>query len=179
MALLNAPSETTSLFFIRRGLGVCSTYHLFCGLDQHRNWMRKLFAKKESQNSDNTKPAPQLLDTFLRFWKKDAAVERLTDITVKHSVLELQSGGKNWAKSLTYVLSFYGSKMILDCPNNFGQVPIILDGSDLFWSGPNHFRQVQIIKLCPAKSNLNMTKMIWTWPKQFVFFQNNLDGPKS
>ena len=69
--------------------------------------MRKLFAKKESQNSDNTKPAPQLLDTFLRFWKKDAAVERLTDITVKHSVLELQSGGKNWAKSLTYVLSFY------------------------------------------------------------------------
>ena len=24
-----------------------------------------------------------------------AAVERLTDITVKHSVLELQSGGKN------------------------------------------------------------------------------------
>ena len=56
--------------------------------------MRKLFAKKESQNSDNTKPAPQLLDTFLRFWKKDAAVERLTDITVKHSVLELQSGGK-------------------------------------------------------------------------------------
>ena len=63
--------------------------------------MRKLFAKKESQNSDNTKPAPQLLDTFLRFWKKDAAVERLTDITVKHSVLELQSGEKNWEKSLT------------------------------------------------------------------------------
>ena len=62
--------------------------------------MRKLFAKKESQNSDNTKPAPQLLDTFLRFWKKDAAVERLTDITVKHSVLELQSGGKIEQKGL-------------------------------------------------------------------------------
>ena len=78
---MNVPSETISLFFLRRGLGVCSTYHLFCGLDQHRNWMRKLFAKKESQNSDNTKPAPQLLDTFLRFWKKDAAVtDKRTDV---------------------------------------------------------------------------------------------------
>ena len=38
-----------------------------------------------------------------------------------------------------YVLSFYGSKMILDRPNDFGQVPIVMDMSNLFWSGPNHF----------------------------------------
>ena len=31
-----------------------------------------------------------------------------------------------------YALSFYGSKMILDRPNNFGRVPIILDRSNRF-----------------------------------------------
>ena len=24
-------------------------------------------------------------------------------------------------------------------PNDFGRVPIVLDGSNSFWSGPNHF----------------------------------------
>ena len=38
-------------------------------------------------------------------------------------------------------LSFYGSKMILDRPNHFGRVPIILDGSNSFWSRPNHKKQ--------------------------------------
>ena len=47
-------------------------------------------------------------------------------------------------------------------PNNFGRVPIVLDGSNSFWSGPNHFEQVQIMKISPEKSNLNLTKMIWT-----------------
>jgi len=65
-------------------------------------------------------------------------------------------------------LSFYGYKIILDCPNNFGRVPIILDGSNLFWMGPNHFGKVQIIK----------TSLIWTWPKRFGPHQNNLDPTK-
>ena len=35
-------------------------------------------------------------------------------------------------------LSFYGSKMISDPPNNFGQVPTVLDGSKSFWTDPNY-----------------------------------------
>ena len=69
--------------------------------------------------------------------------------------------------------------MILDRPDNFGRVTIILDGTNLFWSGTNHFGQVQTKKFSSEKSNLNLTKMIWTRPKQFVLVQNNLDGPKS
>ena len=65
------------------------------------------------------------------------------------------------------VLSFYGYKMILDRPNNFGRVPIVLDGSNSFWLSPIYFGQVQIIKNSPEKSNLNLTKMIWTRPNQF------------
>ena len=65
-----------------------------------------------------------------------------------------EAGGKN------NVLSFYGFKNILDRPNNFGRVPIVLDGSNLFWSGQNHFGQVQIIKVSTEKSNFNLTKMI-------------------
>ena len=71
-------------------------------------------------------------------------------------------------------LSFYGSKMILDQPNHFGRVPIVLDRSKLFWSDSNHFGPVQIIKNSPEKSNLNLTKMIWTRPKRFGHDQNNL-----
>ena len=39
----------------------------------------------------------------------------------------------------TNALSFYRSKMILSCPNCFGQVQIVLVRSKLFWLGPNHF----------------------------------------
>ena len=60
----------------------------------------------------------------------------------------------------TNALSLYGSKMILERPNHFGQVPIVLDGPNLYWSDTNHFGQVQIIKISPEKSNLNLTKMI-------------------
>ena len=67
---------------------------------------------------------------------------------------------------LTYALSFYGSKMIL-------YRPIILDGSNSFCLGSNHFGQVQIIK---NYNNLNLTKMIWTQPKQFGWFKINF-GP--
>ena len=37
-----------------------------------------------------------------------------------------------------------------------------------FRTGPICFVQVQIIKTSPEKSNLNLTKMIWTQPKRFV-----------
>ena len=50
-------------------------------------------------------------------------------------------------KQCTNALSFYGSKMILDRPNHFGRVPIILEGFNSFWLGSNHFGQVQIIKI--------------------------------
>ena len=39
----------------------------------------------------------------------------------------------------TYALSFYGSKMIWN-------VQIILVEYQSYWTGPNHFEQVQIIK---------------------------------
>ena len=43
-----------------------------------------------------------------------------------------------------------------------------------FWTGHIHFVQVQIIKISPEKSNLNLTKMIWTRPTLFGPYQNNL-----
>ena len=56
---------------------------------------------------------------------------------------------------MTSALSFYGSKMILDRPNHFG-------------------RPVEIIKISSEKSNLNLTKMIWSCPKQIGPNKNNL-----
>ena len=64
-------------------------------------------------------------------------------------------------------------------PKWFWTVQIVFVGSNLFWSGPNHFGQVQIINISPEKSNLNQTKMILSQPKQFGPNQNNLDSPKS
>ena len=77
--------------------------------------------------------------------------------------------------------------MILDHPNHFGRVPIVLEGSNTFWAGPNHFGQEQIVKISPEKSNLNPTKIIWTKQKRLAPDQNSLylsktiylDGPKS
>ena len=40
-------------------------------------------------------------------------------------------------------LSFYGSKMILDHPNCFGRVQIIMIRSKSFWIGPNYEKLVQ------------------------------------
>ena len=80
---------------------------------------------------------------------------------------------------VSYALSFYGSKMILDRPNNFGRVPIVLDRFNLFLLGLNNFGQLQIIKISPEKSNLNLTKTIWTLPKQYGPYQNNLDLTKT
>ena len=77
-----------------------------------------------------------------------------------------------------YALFFYAFKMILDCPNHFGRVLIVLDRSNSFWLGPNHFEKIQIIRFGPENSNLNLTTTIWTQPKQFAPVQNNLDCPK-
>ena len=50
---------------------------------------------------------------------------------------------------ITYIilkaLSFYWSKMILDHPNCFGRMQIVLVGSELFWLDLNNFGQVPII----------------------------------
>ena len=64
-------------------------------------------------------------------------------------------------------------------PKWFWIVQIILVEYQSFWTCPIRFGQVQIIKISQEKSNLNLTKMIFTWPKRFWPDQNNLDGPKS
>ena len=87
--------------------------------------------------------------------------------------------GQKSYNSVTNALSFYGSKIILDCPNHFGRVSIVLDGSNSFWSCPNHFGNFQIIKISPEKSNLNLTKMIWAQAKWFGPNQTNLDLSKT
>ena len=94
-------------------------------------------------------------------------------------LVRIYSNSATYYLLLTNALSFYGSKMILYRPNNFGRVPIVLDVSNLFWLGPNNFRQVQIIKIGPEKHNLNLTKMIWTRPKRFGPDQNDLDPTKT
>ena len=73
-----------------------------------------------------------------------------------------------FSMKLTAALSFYGSKIILDRPNHFGWVPIVLDGSNLFWSGPNHFGQ----------TFMDLLKMIWTQRKQIGPFQNDWKSTK-
>ena len=64
-------------------------------------------------------------------------------------------------------------------PNHFCRVPIILNGSNLFWLGPNHFGQAQNINISPEKSNLNLTKIILTQPKQFGTEQKDSDTTKT
>ena len=76
---------------------------------------------------------------------------------------------------LFFMHRIFVSKMILDRPMLFGRVLIVLNRSNSFWSCPNHFEQVQNIKVSQDKSNLNLIKMIWTKPKQFVPVQNSLN----
>ena len=76
-----------------------------------------------------------------------------------------------------------GWNLLIPCPKLFWTVQITLFEYQL---GPICFSRVQIIKIIADKSNLNLTKMIWIWLKQFspdqnslyVPFQNNVDGPK-
>ena len=65
-----------------------------------------------------------------------------------------------------YALSFYRSKMILDCPDCFGWVQIILVGSKLLWSGPHNLGQVEIRLFWANFYSLRLSKMIWNRPKQ-------------
>ena len=82
--------------------------------------------------------------------------------------------------------SMYVSKMILDHPNCFGRVQIVVIRCKLFWSGapelfwsdPNHFGQVQIRLFWNNFYNLDPTKMNCTCPKRLVLDKNDLDGPK-
>ena len=78
-----------------------------------------------------------------------------------------------------HALSLYRSKIILDQPNCFGQVQIVLVGSKLFWLGPNHFGQIQIRLFWTDLYNLDLTKTNWTCLKQLVLDQNYLDSLKS
>ena len=70
--------------------------------------------------------------------------------------------------------------MILDRPNNFGRVPIVLVGSNSFGTCPNHFCQVQIKfsgltftfwtspkRICPVQNDWHSTKIIWTVQNNF------------
>ena len=63
--------------------------------------------------------------------------------------------------------------MILERPNCFGCVQIVLVRSKSFWSGPNHFGQVQIIFFWTNFYNSDLSKMIWTRPKQIGPVQND------
>ena len=64
-------------------------------------------------------------------------------------------------------------------PKLFWTVQIILVGYQTFWMGPIHFNQVQIKQISPEKSDLNLTKIVWTRPKQIVLDQNNLYPSKT
>ena len=74
----------------------------------------------------------------------------------------------------------YRPKMILDRPNCFGQIQIVLVIPKSFWSDLNHFGQVQIRlfwtnfydldptkKIGPVQNNWYSTKMIWTVQNHF------------
>ena len=68
----------------------------------------------------------------------------------------------------TNALSFYRSKMILDRPKQFGQVI-----SKSFWLGLNHFGRVHIRLFWTSFYDVDLSKMISTWPKQIGPVQNN------
>ena len=59
------------------------------------------------------------------------------------------------------------------CPKLFWTVQIVLDENKLFWLGPNHFGQVQIIFFWTNFYNLDLSNMIWTRPKRIGPVQNN------
>ena len=89
------------------------------------------------------------------------------------SIQEPAQGNWQQVKLFIYALSFYRSKMILDRPNCFGRVQIVLVGSKSFWLGPNHFGQVQIRFFWTNFYNLDLTKMVCTRPKRICPVQNH------
>ena len=94
---------------------------------------------------------------------EDTQVKTLFEMNVTNYVWHYKNESEELETLIwIYALSFYRSKMILDRPNCFGWIQIVLVGSKSFWSGLNHFGQVQIIKISQETSNLSLTKMIWT-----------------
>ena len=55
----------------------------------------------------------------------------------------------------------------------FWTVQIVLVGSKPVWLVPSHFGRVQIRFLFTNFYNLDLSKMIWTWPKQIGHVQND------
>ena len=62
---------------------------------------------------------------------------------------------ENWRSKIIHALTFYRSKMLLDCPNLFGWIQTVL-------AGPNYFVQVQIRLFLTNFFNLDLSKMVWT-----------------
>ena len=78
--------------------------------------------------------------------------------------------------------------MILDCPNCFGFVQIILVGSWSFWLSPDRFGQVQLGFFWTNFYDLDLSKIIWIWQNNLGIFHlwnkiiseveiGNIDGP--
>ena len=86
----------------------------------------------------------------------------------------------------TNALSFYRSKIILDPPNCFGLVQIILVGCKSFRSCPNQNDQVQVqIRLLWTNFFLDgrldfsgLVFILWICPKQIGPQQKVLDSPR-
>ena len=68
--------------------------------------------------------------------------------------------------------------MILDRPNCFGRVQIVLVEAKSFWLGTNHFGQVEIGLLWTNFYNLDLCKMILDHPNCFGRVQIVLVGSK-
>ena len=118
--------------------------------------------RKLSEVSPELKFTPICMESKKEFNKCLEFPGFLCEIKDQHCKLD---GSK--VKKL-YIYALYKSKIILDCPNNFCRVPIVLDRSNLFWTDPNHFSQVKII------FNIYIwtcTKQVWTLtqfgPKSF------------
>ena len=71
---------------------------------------------------------------------------------------------------------------ILPCPfigqKWFWTIQIVLVGKKMFWLGPNNLEQVQIRLFGTNFYYLDLSKMIWTWPKQIGPVQNDWHSTK-
>ena len=64
--------------------------------------------------------------------------------------------------------SFILCLVLLYVQNYFGQVPIVLDGSNSFRSNPNHFGKIQNIENSLEKSSLNLTTSLFQLEQKIV-----------
>ena len=75
-------------------------------------------------------------------------------------------------------MPFYRSKIILDRPNCFVLLQIVLVESKSFWLGPNRLVRSERTEILAGQVHIRFF-IIWTRPKWFLLDQNDLDGPKS